>query len=57
MGNTRNLVIASLILTLGIGGAEMNIGSITIGGIGLSALVGVILNLILPTDKKVTEEK
>ena len=57
MGNTRNLIIASLILTLGIGGAEMNIGSITIGGIGLSALVGVILNLILPTDKKVTEEK
>lgn len=48
LGDTRNLVIASLILTLGIGGAEMTIGSITIGGIGLSALVGVILNLILP---------
>ena len=51
LGNTRNLVIASLILTLGIGGAEMTCGSITIGGIGLSALVGVILNLILPKDK------
>ena len=48
MGNTRNLVIASLILTLGIGGAQMTIGNITIGGIGLSALVGVILNLIIP---------
>lgn len=48
LGNTRNLVISSLILTLGIGGAEMNIGSITIGGIGLSALVGVILNIIIP---------
>lgn len=48
LGNTRNLVIASLILTLGIGGAEMTFGSITIGGIGLSALVGVTLNLILP---------
>lgn len=57
MGNTRNLVIASLILTLGIGGAEMNIGSITIGGIGLSALVGVILNLILPKGKETKEEK
>ena len=34
LGNTRNLVIASLILTTGIGGAEMSIGSITIGGIG-----------------------
>lgn len=48
LGNTRNLIIASLILTTGIGGAEMSIGSITIGGIGLAALVGVILNLIIP---------
>ena len=55
MGNTRNLVIASLILTLGIGGAEMNIGNITIGGIGLSALVGVILNLILPNKQSKKE--
>ena len=52
MGNTRNLVIASLILTLGIGGAEFTVGSFTIGGIGLSALVGVILNLILPKSKE-----
>ena len=51
LGNTRNLVISSLILTLGIGGAEMTFGSITIGGIGLAAVVGVILNLIIP-DKK-----
>ena len=55
MGDTRNLVIASLILTTGIGGAEMTFGSITIGGIGLAALVGVILNLIIP--KKKTETK
>ena len=35
----------------GIGGAEMAFGSITISGIGLAALVGVILNLILPRNK------
>ena len=52
LGNTRNLVIASLILTTGIGGAEMAIGSITIGGIGLAALVGVILNLVIPNNIK-----
>ncbi len=52
MGNTRNLVIASLILTLGIGGAEMSFSGITIGGIGLAALVGVILNLIIPKGKQ-----
>ena len=51
LGNTRNLVIASLILTLGIGGAELSFGSITISGIGLAALVGVILNLVLPYKK------
>lgn len=55
LGNTRNLVITSLILTLGIGGAELVIGTFTIGGIGLSALVGVILNLIIPQPKAKTE--
>lgn len=52
LGDTRNLVIASLILILGIGGAELTIGSFTIGGIGLSAVVGVLLNLILPRRKE-----
>ena len=51
LGDTRNLVIASLILTLGIGGAELTLGNFTIGGIGLAALVGVILNLIIPKRK------
>jgi uracil permease len=51
LGDTRNLVIASLILTFGIGGAEMSFGSITIGGIGLAALVGVFLNLVIPRCK------
>lgn len=50
--NTRNLVISSLILTIGIGGATLTIGNITIGGIGLAALVGVILNLIIPNNVK-----
>lgn len=51
LDNTRNLVIASLILILGIGGAEMSFCGITIGGIGLAALVGVILNLVIPQQK------
>lgn len=52
LGNTRNLVIASLILTLGIGGAELTAGRFTIGGIGLAAVVGVLLNLVLPKGKE-----
>ena len=51
LGKTRNLVIVSIILILGIGGAELTVGTFTIGGIGLSAVVGVLLNLILPRDK------
>ena len=57
LGNTRNLVIASLILTLGIGGAELTIGSFHIGGIGLAAVVGVILNLIIPHQKSEKSEE
>jgi uracil permease len=56
LGDTRNLVIVSLILILGIGGAELTIGSFTIGGIGLSAVVGVLLNLILPRRKEESVE-
>jgi uracil permease len=51
MGNTRNLIIVSLILTTGIGGAVLTIGNISLTGIGLSALLGVLLNLIIPISK------
>lgn len=37
---------------LGIGGAELNFTGITISGIGLAALVGVLLNLIIPRTKE-----
>ena len=57
LGDTRNLVIVSIILILGIGGAEISVGSMTIGGIGLAALVGVLLNLILPKSKQAAEKK
>ena len=51
LGNTRNLVIVSIVLILGIGGAEFSVGTFNFGGIGLSAVVGVLLNLILPKSK------
>lgn len=52
MSNTRNLIIVSLILTTGIGGAVLQVGNISMTGIGLSALIGVALNLILPQGKE-----
>ena len=45
---TRNIIIASVTLTIGIGGAILTFGTFSISGIGLSAVVGVLLNLLLP---------
>ena len=50
--DTRNTIITSLMLTVGVGGAVLNAGSFSLGGIGLAALVGVLLNLLLPKTKK-----
>lgn len=48
--NTRNMIIVSLILTVGIGGAILSFGTFSMSGIGLAALLGVILNLVLPKE-------
>ncbi len=48
-GDKRNLVISSVILVLGIGGAELSLGGLSLQGMGLAAIAGIILNLVLPT--------
>jgi len=48
LGNKRNLVIASVILVIGIGGAYIRIYGFEIAGMALSAIIGVLLNLVLP---------
>jgi uracil permease len=45
-------VIVSIILTVGIGGAMITWGNFSLAGIGLAAVVGIILNLILPQEAK-----
>ena len=50
LSRTRNIVIVSLTLTVGIGGAAFSWGDFSLSGIGLAALVGVVLNLILPKE-------
>lgn len=49
---TRNQVIISVILTTGVGGAVLQFGNFSLAGIGLSAIVGVLLNLIIPNHEK-----
>ncbi|WP_202107803.1 uracil-xanthine permease family protein [Succinivibrio dextrinosolvens] len=48
MNKTRNLIIVSVTLTMGIGGAALGYGSFMFTGIGLSSIVAVVLNLVLP---------
>ncbi|MCK5730148.1 MAG: uracil permease [Draconibacterium sp.] len=52
LSETRNQVIISVVLTVGIGGAVIQYGNFSLAGIGLAATVGIILNLILPQTKK-----
>lgn len=48
---SRNLIISSAILVFGIGGAVVNLwGGIQLGGVGLAAIIGIILNQVLPKE-------
>ena len=53
-GKSKNVVVASSMLVLGLGGAAISIVSgdlsITISGMSLAAIVGILLNLFLPTE-------
>ena len=46
----RNMVIVALIIIFGVGGMQFDFGSFTLAGIGLAAVTGVLLNLVLPRD-------
>ncbi|WHY99092.1 solute carrier family 23 protein [Peribacillus simplex] len=51
----RNLMIASVILVLGIGGAFVQLSeTVSLSGMALSAIVGILLNLILPDREKIS---
>lgn len=61
-GKPKNIVVASTMLVLGLGGAAISIVSgdlsVTISGMSLAAIVGILLNLLLPDEKEnSTEEK
>ncbi|WP_029326771.1 solute carrier family 23 protein [Bacillus coahuilensis] len=51
--NNRNLIISSVILVIGIGGAFIKLtADVSLSGMALAAIVGVILNLVLPGGEK-----
>lgn len=60
--NVRNVIVASTMLVLGLGGAIITIGSgnisVSLTGMSLAAIIGIILNLTLPkTKEEIVEEK
>ena len=54
--NTKNVIVASAMLVLGLGGAAISITngdlSVTISGMSLAAIVGILLNLGLPSEER-----
>lgn len=50
----KNLIIVAVILVTGVGGACVTYGQFNLSGIGLSGLVGVLLNILLPSPKEVS---
>jgi uracil permease len=50
-GHSRNLILGALILVLGIAIDEVKLTqTLSISGLAIAALVGVILNKVLPED-------
>ena len=54
--DSKNIIIASTMLVLGLGGAAISIVnkdlSLTISGMSLAAIIGILLNCILPGEKE-----
>ena len=51
LGDTRSMVIVSMILVFAIGGMTFKFGGVGFSGIGLGAITGIVLNLVLPKDR------
>jgi len=53
LGDSRNLLVAAVILVIGIGCDSLPIyGTVAISGLALAAVIGIILALILPAGKE-----
>lgn len=48
----RNLMIASVILVIGIGNAYLQLGQYQFSGLAVAAVLGIILNLLLPEEAR-----
>lgn len=58
---SKNVIVASTMLVLGLGGAAISFASgdfsITISGMSLAAIVGILINLLMPEEREEKETK
>ena len=47
MNQPQPLIISAAMLVLGLGGAEFSLGQVTFSGLALSAVVGIVLNIVI----------
>jgi len=52
LNKNKNMIIAGVMLTIGVGGAIISAGTFSIEGVGLASIIGIVLNLVLP-DKEI----
>jgi len=52
LSSMRNVIVVASMLVIGLGNAIITVGQFKIYGMALAALIGVVLNFILPKDKK-----
>lgn len=50
----KNLVIVSSVLTVGVGGMVIKVGTMAFAGVGLCAILAIVLNWVLPTRNEET---
>ena len=51
LAEPRNMIIVALIFVCAIGGMVLDFGAMSFSGVGLGALIGITLNLVLPKTK------
>ncbi len=58
LGKKRNLIISSVILVIGIGGAFIQVSEyVSLAGMALATIIGIFLNLVLPGKEKIDYNK
>jgi len=50
--HSRNLILSSVVLVIGIGNLSLTFGTYQIPAMALATLVGIVLNLVLPKESK-----